>query len=159
MKTKEFPRDREVFRTRFSVILMIALFLPFALLLNKFIQNPSTNILIPTIILGLSILLLAGIRYMIAGDKLIFRMWFIPCGEISINSIERIERTYIPLSSNAGSLKRLGCKLKKGSKDPLLLISPKNETRFLARLKEINPNIEVNVCNKKGFFRFWDWDI
>jgi hypothetical protein len=26
-------------------------------------------------------------------------------------------------------------------------------------LKAINPNIEVDVPNKKGIWRIWDWDI
>jgi hypothetical protein len=39
------------------------------------------------------------------------------------------------------------------------LISPHHETEFLRAIEEINPTIEMNVSDKKGKFRFWDWDI
>jgi hypothetical protein len=39
------------------------------------------------------------------------------------------------------------------------LISPVREQEFLDTLKEINPNISIRVSNKKGWWRFWDWDI
>lgn len=151
--------EREEFRSRYSLVLIIIVLTPMIFTIYNFIQKPNYHLLISLFIIGFVLFIVSGIRYIIVGNRLIFKTWFVHNGEINISSIEKIERTYLPLSSNAGSLKRLGCKLKKGSKYPFLLISPKNEERFLERLKQVNPTIEIKVDNKKGFYRFWDWDI
>jgi hypothetical protein len=149
----------EVFRSRYSVVLIIIVFSPLVFIIYNFIKKPDFILLIPLLILALVILITSGINYVITDNRLIFKTWFINNGEINISSIIKVERTYFVLASNAGSLKRLTCKLKKGSKYPFLLISPINEERFLERLKQINPDIIFKVENKKGFYRFWDWDI
>lgn len=150
---------REVFRTRFSVLLMAIILLPWIILAKTIFISPRIENIITLIIISLVILLLAGINYLIVGDHLIFRIWRMKNGLINIHSIVKIERTYFPLASNAGSLKRLFGKTKKGSKIPFFLISLHNESRFLEKLKQINPEIEIKVQNKNGFYRFWDWDI
>jgi len=100
-----------------------------------------------------------GFQYVISGNTLVFRIWGIQTGSVSIDSITKVERSYLALSSNAGSFKRLYITLKKGSKYPYILISPHRESAFLTHLKRINPLIEVNVENKSGTLRFGDWDI
>ena len=157
---KNDNNDREVFRSRYSIILIIILLLPMIHIIYSIIERPNYPMIIGLLILGFVIFIVAGIKYVITDSRLIFKTWFIKNVEISIYSIEKIERTYIPLASNAGSFKRLGGIFKKGSKYPsFFLISPKNEERFLEKLKQINPKIKVRVTNKKGFYRFWDWDI
>ncbi|MDR1202039.1 MAG: hypothetical protein LBL58_10490 [Tannerellaceae bacterium] len=39
------------------------------------------------------------------------------------------------------------------------LISPVQEQKFIEELKAINPDIYINVSNKKGIWRIQDWDI
>jgi hypothetical protein len=39
------------------------------------------------------------------------------------------------------------------------LISPVREQEFLEALKTVNPSIQITVSDKKGVWRFWDWDI
>lgn len=155
--TKQFTE--EVFRSRYSILLIIIVLFPVGFIIYNFFKRPNFEILIPLFILGFIILIVSGIRYVIIDNRLIFKTWFIKNGEISIFLIEKIERTYLVLASNAGSLKRLGIRLKKGSKFQFLLLSPKNEERFLERLKQINPKIEIKINDKKGIYRFWDWDI
>lgn len=152
------PR-REVFRSRYSVVLVIIMVGSLLMLVRGMIRTGEIEMLIPLIIFALVIGLLAGINYVIEDDKLVFRMWSFENGRLDIRSIVRIERTWFPLASNAGSLKRLYGKTKKGSKIPVFLISPHNEQRFLEKLKQINPEMEIKVEDKKGFWRFWDWDI
>jgi hypothetical protein len=152
-------QNREVFRTRFSVVLVMILAGSLFLVVRSYIRSPELELIIPLVIFFVIILILGGINYVIEDDQLIFRMWSFVNGKLDIHSIIKIERTYFVLASNAGSLKRLFGKTKKGSKIPLFLISPHNEKRFLERLKQINPGIEIKVEDKKGFYRFWDWDI
>ena len=39
------------------------------------------------------------------------------------------------------------------------LISPVREKEFIEALKAINPNINVQIPEKTGKWRIWDWDI
>jgi hypothetical protein len=70
-----------------------------------------------------------------------------------------VERSYNPLSSPAGSLKRLSIRLVEGARYPYWLISPVREQEFIETLKSIDPSIYIHVTVKKGIWRFWDWDI
>ena len=150
---------REVFRSRFSVVLCLVMAIPLAIIIRAIIQSQRIELLIMLFLYVIFLLLMTGVKYVIEDDKLIFKTWFLQNQKINIRSIERVQRTYCPLSSNAGSLKRLYAKMKKGSKTPLFIISPHNEEKFLERLKQINPDIIINVENKTGFYRLWNWDI
>ena len=108
---------------------------------------------------SLFILIFCGIRYIISGEKLYLKMWFIPNGSANIKDIVSIERSYNILSAPAISLKRLSIRFKKGSPNIWWLISPVREKEFIDMLKTVNPNIEVNIPEKKEIWRFWDWDI
>jgi hypothetical protein len=149
----------EVFRSRFSIVLILIILIAFLLVLKSLIRSPDIASIVAFIVFVLIISVVSGINYVIDNDHLIFRTWRIENGRISIHSIVNVERSYFALASNAGSLKRLYGKTKKGSKIPIFLISPINEEKFLERLKQINPDIVIKVENKTGFFRFWDWDI
>ena len=100
-----------------------------------------------------------GVRYIIIGNKIIIKAGFIKSAVININDIVSINRTYNPLSSAAVSLKRMSLQLKPKSKFPFILISPNNEKQFIDLLVTQNPNIDINVSDKKRFYRIWDWDI
>jgi hypothetical protein len=102
-------------------------------------------------------LLLTGIRYVISGDKLFVKIWFIPCASAEISKITSVERSYNPLSSPTASLKRL--RIDFMNKKSFWLISPAQEQKFIEELKAINPSIHTNAPNRKGTWRIQDWDI
>ena len=98
------------------------------------------------------VFIFCGMRYIISGDKLYFKMWFIPGGSVKIAKIKTIKRTYNPLASGAASLKRLAI-------NGYWMISPVREKEFVEALKAVNPDIRVRIPEKKGIWRIWDWDI
>jgi len=153
--------EKKVFRSRISVLVMIfilaIMLLPLILMINSGnVSNPALYILAGTFLF--IILLLCGIGYEITEKHLIFKMWFFST-KVPISMIVSIERSYILLASGAASLKRLFVRFKKGYKYPFALVSPVREQEFLETLKILNPNIQINVTNKDGWWRFWDWDI
>ena len=85
-------------------------------------------------------------------------MWMIPFGKIAITDILSIKRTHNPLSAPAASLKRLSIYSVK-SKCSGFLISPVHEQELLDTLKAINPDINMQVPDRKGKRRIWDWNI
>ena len=94
-----------------------------------------------------------------------------PFGKIYIPAITSVERSYNPLNAPAGALKRLRFQFKRGykwhnflplSKNPFIIviypsISPVREQEFLEILKKINPDIQIKINDKKGWWRFWDF--
>jgi len=91
-------------------------------------------------------------------------------GKILISAIASVERSYEPFNKCAASVKKLRFTFRKEYKrsdyfsDTLFLpfiplISPVREKEFLEMLKALNPNIQINVPDKKGWWRIWDWDI
>ena len=82
---------------------------------------------------------------------------------IHVSRITSAERSYTLVG--VGSLKTIRFRLKKGHKWHFFLwsstpsVSPVREQEFLETLKNLNPNIQINVNDKKGWWRFWDWDI
>ena len=130
------------------------------------------------IFIGTFVLMVFAYRsiYYVLTDKeiQIYYLWGIcgkPIGRIYITAITSVYRSYNLFSGPAGSMKRLHFHFKKGYKwhlfftnspfviIPLLSISPVREQKFLEMLKEINPNIQIKVNDKKGWWRFWDWDF
>ncbi len=107
------------------------------------------------------ILIFGGMHYVISGNRLYLKMWFISNGSVDIADIVSVRRSYNPLSSPAGSLKRLCIRFRKGAKYPNLywLIAPVREGEFIEDLKAVNPDIDVHTSEKKGWWRIWDWDI
>jgi hypothetical protein len=88
-----------------------------------------------------------------------------PYTSIPISVIVSIERSYDQFGGIATSMKRLRFRFKKGYKWNIgwataPLISPVREQEFLELLKSINPNIQINVIDKKGrWWSLWGWDI
>lgn len=155
--TLDQPSAQIVYRSRYSIVLLFILFA--TLIILAYTALIESQALIALIIVVPIIIMVLGFQYVISGNTLVFRIWGIQTGSVSIDSITKVERSYLALSSNAGSFKRLYMSLKKGSKYPYILISPQRESTFLIHLKQVNPQIEVNVENKTGKFRFWDWDV
>jgi hypothetical protein len=109
--------------------------------------------------LFLLIFLFTGMRYIISGNKLFIKIWFIRTLSVDIADILWVRQSHNLLSSPAASLKRLHITLNKNAKYPYILISPAREQQFIKELKAINPDIIFNVPEKTGMLPIWDWDI
>ena len=155
---------RKVFRSRVSVLLMIILlliFLPEFILIfrsGNIFANPGFYIMAGVILLMAFIF--SGIRYEIADEQLQISTWGTCKWNCPLSQIVSVERSYNPLASGAASLKRLCIRFKKSFDDfPYCLISPVREQEFLEILKQQNPDIYIRVEDKKGWWRFWNWDF
>lgn len=147
----------KVFRSRISILVVVILFVVFLpVFIFMFQDKEYLGMIALGGILLFIILSFFRTRYIISGGELLIKIYFIPCGKVNIAEIISIERSYNPISSAAASLKRLQLKFRNGS---FLLISPIYENIFLEQLKNINPNIFINVLEKKEKWRVQDWDI
>lgn len=90
--------------------------------------------------------LLKKTYYIIDGNILRIKSWFLVNIKIDINNIKKIAETNNPLSSPAGSLDRLGVYYNKSS---LILISPKDKQGFIEHILQINPKIEIKYKKRK----------
>lgn len=99
------------------------------------------------------------IGYTISGAELIIWIFGFKSATIDISTIKSVKCSYNPISSPAASLRRLEIKFYGRGKFEYLLISPVREAEFLAKLKEINPNIMISKIPKRKSLHFWDWDI
>ncbi|MFR9553440.1 MAG: PH domain-containing protein [Rikenellaceae bacterium] len=150
------------YRSRISILLSIiilSIFVPIA-------QEPIAKGYYLPIILALGIpflfvvLIFTSINYTLTGSQLIIRAMGCKMATIDIARIKTIKRSYNPLSSPAGSLKRLEIKFYHKGRVQSGLISPVREEEFINKLKEINPHIQVTINQKRNsILRFWDWDI
>lgn len=147
------------FRSRVSVLLLLFIvIIHLSILVSE--NFSTTSYLINACILLFVILVFFGIHYSIIDKKLISKLWFITLYETNIDKIEKIERSYNPISSPSASLKRLELTIKTTSVSRrYVLISPVKEKSFLELLRNINPDIIIEVNDKKNIFRFWDWDL
>ena len=146
------------FRSRVSVLLL--LFVVLTVVPVFFLGEPNEEAWVAFSVLGLSIgivlLMLFGMSYEIGENYLIIKVGPIPYSRIKLSEIEKVERSYNPLSSPAASLKRLYVKGK--NKD--LLISPSDEEEFIRILKQRNPHISVKIDDGNDeWWKFWNWDV
>jgi hypothetical protein len=127
------------------------------------------------VIFGLVIILLPlqfYSTYYVLTDKEIqvYFLWGIiskpPVCRILISTITSVKRSYNLYKAPAFSLKRLRIcfdKKKDNKWDEFYMgmpmISPAREQKFLETLKALNPNIQINVNDKKAWWRFWNWDF
>lgn len=110
------------------------------------------EILIAGIIIGsflgiMELLMFASVKYQICGNMLGVRNIFYRWEWLPIDKIAEVKKTSGILSAPALSTKRVSIKFADRSilKSSMPLeISPKDRDLFIARLKEINPSIEVN---------------
>ena len=147
----------KIFRSRISILLLLFIMTIFIYTsLSIFQERDSRGAYIFGAIFLIMMFLFTGVRYIISGDKLFIKMWFIPMGSIKILEISSITRSYNPLSAPAVSLKRLALYR---YKNLCALISPVREQEFIEELKTINPRIKIDVPVQKNLWRIWDWDI
>ena len=118
-----------IFKSRISILLTLIVWplmlLPFGFFIKQVFINHNANCIPPLIMFSILIpfigLIWFGIRYIIDNNKIVFKTGFFNSGEIEISKILSIKRSYLALSSNATSLKRLRCDLKKGTKFPFFI--------------------------------------
>lgn len=116
------------------LILLIVGVLGFPIV-DGILSKEYTLSIVFTILLVLFYFLAKSIQYKIDGENLIIWKTKIP-----IQSIHKIYRTRIPLSSPALSLDRIGIVYNKYDE---IFISPKERDEFIKELLKVNPNIEV----------------
>ena len=162
------------FRSRVSALYIIIFG---ALLYLGWIVSGLTGLIIFGIVIIFCGFTFFSIHYVLTDREIqVYHSWGLfgkPFGKIYISAIVSVERSYNPLNAPAASLKRLLFHFKKGykwhhflpvSENPLAMImypsiSPVREQELLEILKTINPNIQINVNDKKGWWRFWNWDF
>jgi hypothetical protein len=153
----------KIFRSRISVLVPGFVFA----LLSPFIIPMMMNMIIPGLcILGgtilLVVILFAGIRYIISGDTLFLKIWFIPTCSLKITNIASIKRSYylfdVPTNTSA-SFKKLRIEFVRKTSYPYLHVSPVREQEFIGELKKVNPNINDRVFDKKGIWSIFNYDI
>ncbi|MFR9603749.1 MAG: PH domain-containing protein [Rikenellaceae bacterium] len=151
------------YRSRISVILFTLTFVAVAFPLlfdgKRLFEKSMVVGIVYLLIVVICLSLFFTIDYTIAEKSLIIRAFGFKMGSIDITRIKTIRRSYNPLSSPAASLNRLEIKFYSKGRVQTALISPVREEEFLKRLKEINPDIEMRVKQKRNILRFWDWDI
>ena len=166
--------EGKVFRSRVS-----ALYIPIfgALLYLGWFTSKISGSFVGLIIFGVCVVFcIFGFRslYYVLTEKEI-RIYYLwgskPYGRIFTSAITSVERTYSPAQGPAASAKRLRFRFKRGYKWHLYfsnslfaitivpLISPDREQEFLETLKAYNSDIHININDKKGWWRFWDWDF
>ena len=160
--------EKKVYRSRISVFMLIfwgVLFVSIGYKMSSFYGSFfhfGSYILVASCVFGF--FCLRSLYYVVQNKEIrVYYMWGFydkPFGSISISAITSVERSYNPLFAPAASMKRLRFRFKKGYKGYVALwLSPVREKEFLETLKTLNPNIQNNVTDKKGWWRFWDWDI
>ena len=162
--------EKKVYRSRISL-----LYVPVILCLVWFTSNTSgyfVGFIVLVVISVFYILAFRSIKYVLTDKEIhIYYLWGIR-GRIFISAIASVERSHNPFYAFASSPKRLRFNFKRGykwhvhfSNSPFFIavfpsISPAHEQEFLDTLKTLNPNIQINVTDKKGWWwRFWGWDI
>ena len=133
MKLKEGMK--KVYRSRISVLLVgfiLGVLIPAVIPMVKHSITPGL-VTIGGVFLFI-MFLLSGIRYIIYDQKIYIKVWMFSCGSIEISDII------------GGSIFSY-------------IISPVREQEFIQELKSLNPNIVINVPDKKGLWRIQDWDI
>ncbi len=154
--------SKKIFRSRVSVLLVAFILAVFVPIVRSAGHEIAKLIVLGPIFLFL-LFILTGMRYIIAEGKLWIKLGFISLWSIDITGIRSVRRSYSPLSSPAASLKRLSLSFSSGGHWRDALISPARERElereFIEALRAVNPDIRVEVTEKKGLWRVWDWDI
>ena len=154
--------EKKVFRSRigvlpFGVIFLIVLM---QIISMVFLTNASTSeIYVLAGSMLILVVLLRGIWYVVDPQKGLITIKFlgIPFHKVEIMNIISVERLYNIAGAAAASCKRLNIRERNG--EPYRLISPVRENEFLEMLTKQNPDIRINVGDKKAWYRIWDWDI
>lgn len=124
-----------------ELVIPISLIIGVSLVFSVIEQNWS-NIIILVLSSAFVIYVFGNISYTIEGNTLNIKAGFLINKTIDIGSIQSLTETWNPISSPAASMDRLEIKYDQNDR---IIISPKRKTEFIARLKLLNPEIEVNL--------------
>lgn len=91
------------------------------------------------IVVALEAFLYTGTSYTVDGEKLTVKSFLVK-EEINIGDITSIAHTRTWLSAPALSLNRIELRYRRSRS---IVISPRSEEQFIARLKQVNPAIDV----------------
>lgn len=97
-------------------------------------------LLLMVAVVAATLVLIYGIRYTIAGEQLIVECSFVR-SKFDIGSIKSIKPTRSVLSAPAASIDRIEIRL---SNRKILIVSPKEKSRFVNQLLAINPSIDCS---------------
>ena len=164
--------EKKVFRSRTSVTSLILWGLFLGGIACKFsgalggYHNPVTYGLIG--FYAFKIMVCQMSRYVLTDKEIqIHYVWGKPSRyKILISGIISARRSYNLIGACSYKLIRFNVKESRkrhyinlwGSSTPS--VAPVREQDFLEALKAINPNIQINVTDKKGlWWRFWGWDF
>lgn len=148
------------FRSRVSVLIIIFVVCVMAFTSAAALrEGEMSGLYIAAGALLFAIVLLFGMSYEITETRLSVRILGARYYNIPIKDIVSIKRSYNPLSSPAGSLKRLSVKVKERNLFPYVLISPVREKEFLELIKKQNPEVQIDVPDHQEAWRIWDWDV
>ncbi|MCQ2253481.1 MAG: PH domain-containing protein [Bacteroidales bacterium] len=134
----------KTFKSKIDWWIYLALAILFGVLI--FAQLHSNKTFVTTIIFSLifyfTALMSLGISYTIQDGKLMLKAAFINLGDLEISKITKIQKTSTILSAPAASLDRIA--LYEGKK-LVAVISPKERQEFFDALREINPDIVIEL--------------
>ncbi len=133
------------YHSRNDIIILVCIFTTI-LILWPFQAVSALQIGFALLLIVLNLYIGYSIKYFISDDFLTVKALGYS-KRIPIDEIKSIKRSYNPLSSPATSIRRLEVNYGKGQS---VLISPKNENRFLRNLLDLNPNIEMKVDSFKN---------
>lgn len=122
------------------VLILAAVFIPTTYLMVR--EGAIAGLVINLATVAFIAVLFAGIRYELREETLHVHGSFLVKLHIPVREIRSIRRSYNPLASPAGSLKRLAVRY---GGSGMTLISPKDEADFISTLKALNPRIEVEL--------------
>lgn len=136
--------NMKTFKSKIDWWIYLALAILFGVLI--FAQLHSNKTFVTTIIFSLifyfTALMSLGISYIIQDGKLMLKAAFINLGELEVSKITKIQKTSTILSAPAASLDRIA--LYEGKK-LVAVISPKERQEFFDALREINPDIVIEL--------------
>lgn len=122
------------------ILILAAVFVPTTYLMVR--EGSTAGLVINLATVVFIAVLFAGIRYEIREGTLYVHGSFLVKLRIPIREIRSIRRSYNPLASPAGSLRRLAVRY---GENGMTLISPRDEAGFIQNLRALNPQIEVEL--------------
>lgn len=147
------------FRSSISIIIAVPITLLFLFnIYNVLIESNQVTlgwVVLWIFIFGFTILILFGIRYVVTETHIIIKMGPFTFLKLAIEALLSINRSYNPISSPAGSLRRMQLNFTDG----VILISPRNENKFIHAIKVVNPKVSIGIKDevKHPMIRFLYW--
>ena len=132
-----------LFRSRVSIFLLVLIVVVCGIPCIFALQENQWQ---PVVAIGIVVLfvfiMLLDTRYIIAGNNLYIKIFFIPAAPtMDLTKLMLINKTRSMLSAPACSLDRILLSFSDGS---MVIISPRHQKEFIEEILKINPNVQVN---------------